>query len=140
MISFFELFKIGIHPSSPHTVGPMAAAGSFRRTLLECAPTPTRVLGPSLSLPAFCTITNILKIGRLPQGKGRADERGNPTDSYKLHGRATFNARRLRLPLSGSAFTKATDAVSHSPLQGRMVSTLSALRRRPWSTQSEDGK
>ena len=33
MISVFELFKIGIGPSSSHTVGPMKAALSFARTL-----------------------------------------------------------------------------------------------------------
>lgn len=35
MISLFELFKIGIGPSSSHTTGPMKAAGCFRQTLLE---------------------------------------------------------------------------------------------------------
>ncbi|MFA9218312.1 MAG: L-serine ammonia-lyase [Sphingomonadaceae bacterium] len=34
-MSVFDLFKIGIGPSSSHTVGPMVAA---RRFLLECAP------------------------------------------------------------------------------------------------------
>ena len=29
MISVFELFKIGIGPSSSHTVGPMRAADAF---------------------------------------------------------------------------------------------------------------
>ena len=29
-MSIFELFKIGIGPSSSHTVGPMKAAKSFR--------------------------------------------------------------------------------------------------------------
>ena len=33
MISFFELFKIGIGPSSSHTTGPMKAAGRFQDTL-----------------------------------------------------------------------------------------------------------
>src|SRR5690242_18099248 len=32
-ISAFELFKIGIGPSSSHTVGPMRAAGMFTQTL-----------------------------------------------------------------------------------------------------------
>ncbi|MDE1173573.1 MAG: L-serine ammonia-lyase [Parvibaculaceae bacterium] len=38
MISVFELFKIGIGPSSSHTVGPMKATASFVRTLheMEC--------------------------------------------------------------------------------------------------------
>jgi L-serine dehydratase len=33
MISVFDLFKIGIGPSSSHTVGPMRAAGLFARSL-----------------------------------------------------------------------------------------------------------
>ena len=33
MISVFELFKIGIGPSSSHTVGPMKAAAAFARGL-----------------------------------------------------------------------------------------------------------
>jgi L-serine dehydratase len=35
MISVFELFKIGIGPSSSHTVGPMKAAAAFARGLAE---------------------------------------------------------------------------------------------------------
>ncbi|MBF8780244.1 L-serine ammonia-lyase [Pseudomonas fulva] len=34
-ISVFDLFKIGIGPSSSHTVGPMRAAATFARTLRE---------------------------------------------------------------------------------------------------------
>ena len=38
MISVFELFKIGVGPSSSHTVGPMKAAGAFAKGLVEtCA-------------------------------------------------------------------------------------------------------
>jgi L-serine dehydratase len=32
-ISVFDLFKVGIGPSSSHTVGPMKAAGMFARGL-----------------------------------------------------------------------------------------------------------
>ena len=35
MISVFELFKIGVGPSSSHTVGPMKAAAAFAQGLLE---------------------------------------------------------------------------------------------------------
>ena len=35
MISLFELFKIGIGPSSSHTVGPMKAAAAFTAGLVE---------------------------------------------------------------------------------------------------------
>ena len=39
MNSVFEIFKIGIGPSSSHTVGPMKAAACFRETLNQLAPT-----------------------------------------------------------------------------------------------------
>jgi L-serine dehydratase len=35
MISVFELFKVGIGPSSSHTVGPMKAAASFAETVAK---------------------------------------------------------------------------------------------------------
>jgi L-serine dehydratase len=35
MISVFDLFKIGIGPSSSHTTGPMKAAGCFRCSVLK---------------------------------------------------------------------------------------------------------
>ena len=35
-LSVFDLFKIGIGPSSSHTVGPMKAAAMFARSLAEC--------------------------------------------------------------------------------------------------------
>ena len=34
-ISVFDLFKVGIGPSSSHTVGPMKAAGMFARGLAD---------------------------------------------------------------------------------------------------------
>src|SRR5436305_1466159 len=35
MISIFELFKIGVGPSSSHTVGPMKIAAAFANGLVE---------------------------------------------------------------------------------------------------------
>ena len=35
MVSLFELFKVGIGPSSSHTVGPMRAAAQFVERLGE---------------------------------------------------------------------------------------------------------
>ena len=35
MISIFDLFKIGVGPSSSHTTGPMKAAGRFRCSVLK---------------------------------------------------------------------------------------------------------
>src|SRR6266513_706408 len=48
-ISAFELFKIGIGPSSSHTVGPMRAAGIFTETLATEGLTP-RVAGLRVEL------------------------------------------------------------------------------------------
>src|SRR5438067_13392802 len=48
-ISAFELFKIGIGPSSSHTVGPMRAAGMFTETLATEGLTP-RVAGLRVEL------------------------------------------------------------------------------------------
>ena len=44
MISLFELFKIGIGPSSSHTVGPMRAALAFARSLGDVQPARLRVV------------------------------------------------------------------------------------------------
>ncbi len=35
MFSIFDLFKIGVGPSSSHTVGPMVAANMFAKALRE---------------------------------------------------------------------------------------------------------
>ena len=35
MISIFDIFKIGLGPSSSHTVGPMKAAAAFSGSLIE---------------------------------------------------------------------------------------------------------
>src|SRR4051812_2272055 len=43
MISVFELFKIGIGPSSSHTVGPMAAANRFLDELSESGADPGHI-------------------------------------------------------------------------------------------------
>ena len=42
VISVFELFKIGIGPSSSHTVGPMKAAAAFAARLAATARRPRR--------------------------------------------------------------------------------------------------
>ncbi|ALF58756.1 serine dehydratase [Psychrobacter urativorans] len=49
MISVFDLFKIGIGPSSSHTVGPMVAANLFLASLLKQTPL-TNVIGLEIEL------------------------------------------------------------------------------------------
>lgn len=36
MISVFDMFKVGIEPSSSHTVGPMKAGKEFIDHLIDC--------------------------------------------------------------------------------------------------------
>ena len=50
-LSVFELFKIGIGPSSSHTVGPMRAARMFVTGLAQDAP--LEAVGPGQRRPVF---------------------------------------------------------------------------------------
>ena len=43
-LSVFDIFKVGVGPSSSHTMGPMVAAGRF---LARCAPAPTASPAPA---------------------------------------------------------------------------------------------
>ncbi|WP_317202710.1 L-serine ammonia-lyase [Janthinobacterium sp.] len=54
-MSVFDLFKIGIGPSSSHTVGPMVAA---RRFLIECAPL-ERAVGVEVALYGSLALTGV---------------------------------------------------------------------------------
>ena len=45
MISVFDLFKVGVGPSSSHTVGPMIAANRFAKEVLADGHWRTRVAG-----------------------------------------------------------------------------------------------
>ncbi|GAB2532104.1 L-serine ammonia-lyase [Brachybacterium huguangmaarense] len=49
-ISLFDLFKIGIGPSSSHTVGPMRAAATFARDVLDDPEVGPRVAGVAVHL------------------------------------------------------------------------------------------
>ncbi len=66
-ISVFDLFKVGIGPSSSHTVGPMKAAAMFARGLigiehnlgLTCDPVGGLVQVPCIERNAIASITAI---------------------------------------------------------------------------------
>ena len=67
-LSVFDIFKVGIGPSSSHTMGPMAAAGAFLRLLEEKAdadPPPDAWLRLRVSLHGSLAFT----------GKGHATDR-----------------------------------------------------------------
>ena len=68
VLSVFELFKVGIGPSSSHTMGPMAAAGAFLALLadrLRNDPPPEARLRIRVSLHGSLAFT----------GKGHATDR-----------------------------------------------------------------
>ena len=58
-ISTFDMFKIGIGPSSSHTVGPMRAAGLFARELLADPELGPRVADVSVHLYGFLAATAV---------------------------------------------------------------------------------
>ena len=67
-LSVFDIFKVGIGPSSSHTMGPMAAAGAFLRLLVEKAdadPPPDAWLRIHVSLHGSLAFT----------GRGHATDR-----------------------------------------------------------------
>ena len=66
-ISVLDLFKIGIGPSSSHTMGPMVAAGDFRRRILEFLPSCEAIS----SLHVRCRLKGSLAF----TGKGHATDR-----------------------------------------------------------------
>ena len=96
MISVFELFKIGIGPSSSHTVGPMKAAGAFVAGLET-----ERVARVKVTLFGSLAFT----------GKGHATDRAiilglageipETVDSDRAEALLADAATRRRLPLAG---------------------------------------
>ncbi len=65
-ISVLDLFKIGIGPSSSHTMGPMVAAGDFRQRCLQYTSDDRKRAG----LRVHCTLTGSLAC----TGKGHASD------------------------------------------------------------------
>lgn len=113
MISIFELFKIGIGPSSSHTIGPMKAAGAFVQSLAEAgalnAATRVRVdLYGSLAWTGRGHATDKAVI------LGLAGERPETVDPDRADELVAAVAKRRSLPLGGKrliAFDATRDIV-----------------------------
>jgi L-serine dehydratase len=124
MISLFDLFKIGIGPSSSHTVGPMRAAGSFVAGL--------RAHGTLQPVARVC----VTLFGSLAwTGKGHGTDKAillglagetpdtvDPDEADRLAARA---ARERRLPLGG------THAVTVDPAADIVFDTTTAAPVHP---------
>ncbi|MEH3106935.1 MAG: L-serine ammonia-lyase [Sphingomonas fennica] len=110
-VSVFDLFKIGVGPSSSHTVGPMVAAGRFVARLAEAGVRPARVevdLYGSLALTGRGHATDVAVIA------GLAGERPDATDGARIAAIVADAIDRRRLTLGGAggpevAFDPAAD-------------------------------
>jgi L-serine dehydratase len=107
--SVFDLFKIGIGPSSSHTVGPMRAAHAFASSLPPGTARIKAELYGSLALTGIghCTDRAILL--------GLSGERPDTVDPAQIE--ALLDAIRARHTLSqGIAFHEETDLIFHRDL------------------------
>ncbi len=100
MISFFDLFKIGVGPSSSHTVGPMKAAAAFatglaRSGLIERVEAVEVTLFGSLAFTGRGHATDKAVILGL---SGVEPETVDPDDADRL---VEMVRQTLRLPLAG---------------------------------------
>jgi L-serine dehydratase len=116
-ISVFDLFTIGVGPSSSHTVGPMRAARDFARRLRDDGVVPARVrcdLYGSLSMTGKGHRTDVAVIlglaGETPEG---VDPDAVPAIVERIR-------REKRLRLCGEseiAFREAEDLIFHKAFQ-----------------------
>lgn len=116
--SVFQIFKIGIGPSSSHTMGPMVAASEFRSRLQAASADPECVLDAPARL--VCRLFGSLAF----TGKGHSTDRAvclgllgfepDNVDTEKAHKKLSSLARRktLKLPGMGAvAFDPKTDVI-----------------------------
>src|SRR5438477_133162 len=101
MISVFELFKIGIGPSSSHTVGPMKAAAAF-------------AVGHVLFEEAWCSVGGGFII--------REDEAEQQADAaaafpYPFRSAADLLARGREAKLSIAEIMRANEAALRGPAE-----------------------
>jgi L-serine dehydratase len=74
-LSVFELFKQGVGPSSSHTMGPMVAAGMFRKRIADRQ--------RNIGIPRGSSLRCVLKGSLAFTGKGHATDRAV---AFGLHG------------------------------------------------------
>ena len=123
-LSVFDIFKVGVGPSSSHTVGPMVAAGRFLAALRAGA---DRIPGAGAPARLGCRLHGSLAF----TGKGHA------TDRAVILGLAGFD------PADFDAAARGRGAGSGSPPTGRHRPARPAgdgLRRRRATSSSTTGR
>ena len=123
MISVFELFKIGIGPSSSHTVGPMKAAAAFVAGLVGSGAI-DRVASVEVALLGSLAFTGGPRDrqGRHPGPRGEAPETADP-DSADARGARC--ARRSSSDLAGRRL------IAFDPERAISFDTLTPAPRHP---------
>ena len=121
-LSVFDIFKIGIGPSSSHTMGPMTGAARFIDALRELVNHSTTQRDTSPVKPARIVVT--LHGSLAFTGKGHATDRAvilgltgllpdslNPDDAERLETEVRQNRRIMPKGLDEIAFDPATDLI-----------------------------
>ena len=111
-VSVFDLFKLGVGPSSSHTMGPMTAAGRFLERL-----------GPSLARTARVETTLYASLA--------LTGRGHATDRAVILGLAGFEPRTLD-PDAADAVLDAVRATRRLTLAGRHEIAFDEARDLVW--------
>ncbi len=99
-ISIFELFKIGVGPSSSHTVGPMLAASRFAERLRESGSL-AHVAGVAVDLYGSLALTGRGHATDTAIMAGLAGQRPDSTDALKIAGICARAADTKLLLLAG---------------------------------------
>ncbi len=129
-LSVFDLFKIGIGPSSSHTVGPMIAADRFARELArDGAMEPTRRVTAELFGSLGATGKGH---GSIPAvALGLMGQRPDEVDPDKTAGRIAAITDSGQLPLLGEhpiTFSLGDDIILHRNKQARFHSNAMVFR------------
>jgi L-serine dehydratase len=111
VVSAFELFKIGIGPSSSHTVGPMRAAHAFASGLGENLPAVTRVRVILLGSLAFTGHGHATDRAVLLGLAGETPDQVDPDEADRLFAQATTTHRLNLLGRHPITFDPAADLV-----------------------------
>ncbi len=126
-LSVFDIFKVGVGPSSSHTMGPMTAAARFLDSLRDAMQMPdeSRSASASTVMPAPVARITVTLYGSLAfTGKGHATDRAvilgligflpdtlDPDDAERLEAQVRRQGRISPVGLGDIAFDPDTDLV-----------------------------
>ena len=146
MISVFELFKIGVGPSSSHTVGPMKAAAAFANGLVETGAI-DRVASVEVALLGSLAFTGkghatdkavILGLERRDAGHRRS-RRGRNARRRRARDQAAQPRRPARDRLRRRATAIASTPLTPAPAASQHLAARRAATRTAWRSPTRPG-